>query len=166
MTSETQINELLAKLFAGEATPEEAMQAEEWKAEDLQNKIYFNAHAKIFQLADDDLENSKKGESWKNILLSMAANENSSKVRKIKWAIGIAASLILLLTIGWLLNNLSGKTTLPIVYSTQSESKNVLLSDGSEILIAPASKLIINKYFGNKNRELALKGSAFFFGQA
>ena len=49
-----------------------------------------------------------------------------------------------------------------MVYTTDSETKSILLSDGSEVLLNKNSTLTLSNGFGDKLRDMDLEGEAYF----
>lgn len=87
---------------------------------------------------------------------------------------GAAASLLLLLVVGWQ-NLLPNAEKGPISYGTSSTARDlntvtntrahvvpVVLPDGSSVLLYPKSSLTYNDFSGENNREVFLTGKAFF----
>ena len=84
---------------------------------------------------------------------------NKTKVRKLytKWAISIAASIVLFFGINTFLGNDS------VINSTKfGEQKTIALLDGSEVILSAKSEIKYNKKDWESNRELYLDGEAFF----
>ena len=162
MTSDFEIDNLVSKFLSGEATPEEAMLLEDWKAESLANKSYFDRSATVFEISDFINQNETKLNAWGKIRTAIDKYENLKKINVQRWRFSIAASVVLLITIGFLVNYTLNKSTNTVVYNTKELPKQIRLTDASEIIIAPNSTVAINKNFGKSNRNITLKGSAFF----
>ncbi|AMC11755.1 hypothetical protein Lupro_10950 [Lutibacter profundi] len=86
-------------------------------------------------------------------------NKSKSKVRKlyIGWFTSIAASVVLFIGLYSLLGNNT------VLFNTDiGEHKNVALLDGSEVILNSKSEISYNKKTWRKEREVTLKGEAYF----
>lgn len=166
MSGNIDIQELIAKFLAGEASPEEAIQLEDWKAASVNNKIYFDSAAKIF-VSTDINETAIKQQAWINIKAGIIQAKKSGKVVAFRWwKLAIAASVIVLIGISVLFKHSNikrPKATKALVYKTDSSSKKIQLEDGSDIELAINSSITLDNDFGKTNRNISLTGSAFFF---
>lgn len=162
MTSDFEIHNLLSKFLSGEATPEEAMLLEDWKARSVANKLYFDGSAAVFEIQETINLNEIKVHAWKAIKTAIDKHENVRKINVARWRSGIAASVVLIITVSFLAYYLLNKSTSKLIYSTETLQKQIRLTDSSEIIIAPNSTVTIDRDFGKSSREIALKGSAFF----
>ena len=105
MSNAIDIQDLIARFLAGEASPEEAMRLEDWKRASAANKTYFDSAAKIFALTDLN-EVETKSQVWINIKAEIDKKQNSEKVIVFRWwKLGIAASALILIGIGVLFND-------------------------------------------------------------
>lgn len=108
--------------------------------------------------------------AWENVSsrLNVAENERGEihMLTAGRILLRVAAIALLLITIGaggyYFLNNRSFSNQ--IVYSTGNDEKNLLVSleDGSRIFLNRNSELKYKKNFGKKERNVILKGEAFF----
>lgn len=155
------IEDMLSKFLAGEASPEEAMMVEEWAAKSDANRAFLDNCYRIFDLPDKIHSQSDNQLAWGKIVRDIEKYESSKWVRAKGWYIGIAASTILLIFIGALINYLH-QNTHDLVYYANTYAKKLQLNDASEITLGPSSTLTVNKGFGKSNRQLKLTGSAFF----
>lgn len=93
-------------------------------------------------------------------------------LRTARWIAVAAASVILLFSIGYIVNfsgkkNITAQTTPSatvkvVVHTVTGESKNVQLPDGTNIWLSPSSSLEYPSAFASKTREVYLSGEAFF----
>lgn len=170
MRSDKDIQNLIAKFLAGEASSEEAVQLEDWKAETVANKEYFDSVVKIFTLPKTD-EMKAKTQAWANILAKINEPKSQGKIRKLKWwKLAVAASVVLVISLAvvykYSMYNLPG-TKVPedsesIVFSTELSAQKLKLIDSSEIVLEAKSSIVLDKDFGKNNRNISLTGSAFF----
>lgn len=91
--------------------------------------------------------------------------EEKRKLFISKKAMAIAASLVLFLSVGLLLNNISrSKTSVNYVLATslQGQRTKVVLPDSSTVYLNAGTMLRYPKKFTNNSRTVFLKGEAFF----
>jgi len=162
MATDKGIDILITKFFSGEALPEEAMELEDWANMSPGNKSYFNNYSKILAMPIE-ITYDERNRAWKNINDIIYKQESKPKSKVINWRLaGIAASIMLSLTIGLVTINYIQKENDTIVYKTGAASKTILLKDKSEIIVLPNSAIKIDKEYGLTNRKIKLNGSATF----
>jgi transmembrane sensor len=158
------IDDLIAKVIAGEASPEEHAALEQWKSLTHENSIYFEESKKIF----DAVENHRTevdvnvDEAWKRL------NDRTSQkpatiiplYRKGNF-LKIAASLILFMTIGFLIYRIAyDRAPQDVVIAAKSTPMQQKLPDGSEVFVNKNSTVTFIKK--GKKREVKLEGEAYF----
>lgn len=158
------IDDLIAKYLSGNASPEEAIALEDWKEQTTENLTYFqlckNAHA---LLNENELKpTNDKHSAWErlNKRLDTADSKIIPLYRK-PFFIPAAASIILLIGLGFLLQWLNRSSDSPVV---QIVSLNKIITDtlpdGSSVTLNKNSELRFNQ--SGKRRTAYLKGEAFF----
>lgn len=148
-----QIEELIGRFLAGEASPEEAMKLEDWMKELPENEQLFHENARILGFVQEEISLDK---AWNKV--SEKISDTPIRKLNLKWISSIAA--ILVLSVGalfWM--NSSEK---PRVFVSEKGTKNVNLEDGTSIRLAANSSVELSSEYGKKNRFLNLKGSAYF----
>lgn len=156
MATENEIDLLITKFLSGEALPEEAMELAEWINISPENKLYFTRYSRLFAL-NDEISFHDKNRAWENI------NHLILRGRVINWRwVGIAASVLIVFTIGLLISHEGKKESGAIVYTADTATRNILLPDNSLVLISPGSSISIDKKYGASNRKIKLNGSAVF----
>ena len=83
--------------------------------------------------------------------------KEKSKRQNIRWGISIAASLLILFGLFSTFNNLETK-----IETANGEQKSIFLLDGSEVILNAKSEISYIKNAWEENRELNLKGEAYF----
>jgi transmembrane sensor len=154
--SEEKAKLLLEKYANGQASPEEREVVEQWYANLDAAKKTLPAIQKVL-IRDAMLSNIQK----------VVANRSSRKQAFISPWIRIAAAVILVATVSfsiWRLSGPSEKAAEQIIASTHvGERKKIILSDGSEITLAPLAKISYPLKFNSHSREISLiEGEAFF----
>jgi len=158
------IDELIIKFLSGEASPDEAMLLEDWKAESIDNDRYYANSEKTILLfhAGQKPEAPDTKAAWEKVR-SGIESVNVKPLNRKRFYLRIAASIALLTGIGFAVSLLFTKeASSELVYSTHGEPKLITLADGSHVTVSPHSSLSLEKRFGEKNRVIRLKGSAYF----
>jgi len=163
MLNDNRIEILIARFFSGEASPEEAIQLEVWARTSPLNESYLNTCSRLFLMTAHINYNDGKNRVWENIKNIAEKNDSEVKRKVINWRLaGVAASIILTLAIGLLINNGFKKENDKIFYQAGASAKKILLNDSSEIIVSPNSSITIDKEYGAVNRKIRLNGSAYF----
>lgn len=166
MDNSENTEEIISKFLAGEATPEEAMQLEDWLKLSSKNRQHFIKSEKLFALANPLSKNLKlnQAQAWKNI-----ENETINKSNviplytKYKYAIGIAASLLLIVSAYFIIQKqFSANHIQHYTLAASHVKKEITLSDQTNIQIAAGSSIVYDENFGKFNRNVILNGSAYF----
>jgi len=166
MDNSDKIEVLITKFLAGEASPEEAMQLEDWKNLSTQNLHQFNQSEKLFALA---IQQSKKlninqAKAWENVEKESFKNSKIiSLSSNYKFVLGIAASFIIILSTYFIIQKqFTSNKIQKYTIEAQKSVKNINLIDQTNIQIAAGSNIIYDENFGKLNRNLILNGSAYF----
>lgn len=162
--------ELLFKYVNGAATPQEKVLVDHWY-----ELLYNNS---LQPLKQDELDNIEQ-EMWtyiekEGILpgnTSQLVSINSSKRRKLLHYMSAAAIVVALVVTTWALLNTTPNTFsyeqsrrqnhLQESINNTSAPQRVSLSDGSYVILQPASKIAYSR-FDSISREVYLEGEAFF----
>lgn len=153
------IDALISKFFAGEASPEEAMLLEDWKAESEENASYFDRSMLALGFAEPVVSTDA---AWMNVLPQLKTEAPIRKLGAGRWILPAAAVLTVLLSIGFIWMYLIPETSPQQVYTAQQTEKNVRLEDGTGIVIAANSSVELAPGYGKNNRTVRLKGSGYF----
>ena len=158
-----QFDELLAKFSNGKCTPEEEKFILDW----------YNAVGKFEDTRLDEAEKIAVQERiWSAI--NPGKPEKKQRIAYLKWAAIIALPLLVLAGIYFqrkTANQSVGRHSPPAVesalpaarfYNNGDNVREIALSDGSVVMLQPASELIVNRHFSDNTREVRLKGEAFF----
>jgi ferric-dicitrate binding protein FerR (iron transport regulator) len=160
------IEVLISKFLAGEASPEEAMQLEDWKLQDIKHMEQFVQSQKLFAIVNNKSQYLKinKSKAWQNV---QSKTYHETKViplySRFKLQIGLAASLLLILSTYFLLRNQSTNSeNYSNTITAKNSIKHIALNENSQIDLAPGASLVYNDNFGKTNRKVKLNGSAYF----
>src|SRR5687768_12263336 len=177
MTNDPERWEALARYLTGEGTAEEMAAMRAWLAEDPAREKTAESlgralgHAAFTPPADLDVEaaltrvKKRRNDSDVVPLLRPAAQELPVR----GWTttvIRIAATVVLLLGAGllWRVTQSGPDTpTAPQTFATAvGQTDSVTLSDGTRVVLAPASRLTIAIDYNEKDRLVRLEGEALF----
>lgn len=164
-TSPENIDDLIAKVLAGEASREEVDLLEGWMDEAPDNKTYFEQTQNLFAQIDgfkvEHTVNTAK--AWEK--LNARISESETKVIplfKRPNSLRIAASIILIAALGLILNYVFNNTApAPVMLSAKTKVLEQKLPDGSTVTLNKNTEIayVVNK----KNvRQVKLKGEAYF----
>jgi len=182
MEDNNQYDELLVRYLFNEATAEEQAFVENWLNTSEENQRYFNHLKKVSQLTEikHDLlhltDEVKLEEKWNRLEQNIQDVEPRKISRPVRMliAIAVAASVLLVIGLGWLLSG-NNKPATPVVQNAQKKvefvvrheinktgkEKRMQLADGSLIVLANNSELTYHDPFADK-RDITLAGKAYF----
>lgn len=151
--------QLLQKYLDNKATDAEIKAVEDWYAA-IEN--------------DSDVPAAYKKLIGKKMLLNLQQAMGVQQVTVIPFYrrawFRVAAMLLVLLSIGFSIWNLSPQAEnanqFVTITTNSGERKRLILSDGSEILLSPSTKLIYPEHFSPKSRSVQLIGGEAFFSIA
>ena len=146
--------DLLYKYFQGNTTLDEEKQILDWVDLSDENLKRFQKERMLFDIALFSESNSKQ-KSKRHYILPV-----------LKWGVGIAASVLVVLSCGVLLreylNNNDDLLRLQTVTVPAGQRAQIVLADGSTVWLNSQSTLTYHADFGRKNRNVTLNGEAFF----
>ncbi len=148
---------LIIKFLAKEAQPTEANELEKWIASSKVNEERFEELKATWTLTE--LIQSDSNKAWRNI-----ENRTLKKNTFIPMAFKIAASVLLIFTLGYFLFSGNDQSLAPVQLLTKqstNELLEVVLSDGSMITLNVNSKIEYPATF-DSIRNISLVGEAFF----
>jgi transmembrane sensor len=157
-TQKNQFRELAGRYKAGLCTPGEIEQVKEWY-DFFEKNGYVLPH-------DDEIERASNEAALAAIKQVSGQNRNEKIRRLINPVLKIAAVLLVVCLAGLFLYKINQRAAKPVIFNeisaTAGEKKQITLPDGSVIFLNSASSIRYpNKFIGD-NREIQLKGEAFF----
>lgn len=158
---------MLVKHLLGEASPEETVQVNKWLAEDALNAAYYSQLKAVWEqsrlLAITSTVDEDK--AWKKFQQRIHAEDTgkTTKQNRKNW-LKLAASVVLLMGLGWLGFRLFNKETQPkeILVQSQQQILKDTLPDGSVVTLNKTSSISYPEQFKNKTRTVVLTGEGFF----
>jgi transmembrane sensor len=170
---QTPSDALLARYLAGERTPAEAREVEQWCGASPAHQARLDALRAIWGARSAPRSWDVEG-IWARVRRTMRTDARRAPAfgrhlegeRRRRWlALPLAAAAVLLLLVGATLVILNSRHVPPPMreYATSRGQRGTIqLPDGSRLLLAPQSRLRIPADFGRGARELFLDGEALF----
>ncbi len=183
MKNNTEIDELLVKYLLGSASSEEREAVKNWFDEDIKNKRYFDQLRDIYFLGKVTKEDSgfdrqrcfdeiKVGYYKEKFSeLTSVKDAQVQKIKNLRIAFSIAASLFLILgTSYFLLNFIKTKAADPAskhiayneIVTPKGARTNITLPDGTNVWLNAESRIKYEMDFIKSERIVYLTGEAFF----
>lgn len=170
-------DDLLVKYLLGEATPDEHRQVDAWVAAADANKKYFD-HFKLIWDESKKLEGRttvNTDAAWSRLMERAGEEEKGvgsdlpglkAGVRKIQFPaarwLRVAAVLLLMVSGAWMVYQLAGGGSEVVRVASAEEVMIQQLPDGSVVTLNKHSELTYPKHFKGDERNVTLKGEAFF----
>jgi transmembrane sensor len=155
---------LLGRFFSGEATEAEKTAVREWRLASSENEIEFALLEKMWNNSGEPAAISFDTEAaWKKVDASITSNVRKGRIIKMparRVLIGVAATVILLLGLWWIVGKNAGNNMERVVADIDVAS--VHLDDGSIIYLRKGAVLEFPDKFEKGRRKVSLKGEAFF----
>ncbi len=172
---------ILGRYFTGELSPEESTELQRWLAEDSANEAHAESLRDLWTRAGQMPSDREMEVAWRDVSARLRLNENGdrrsvkllplaqpkryAKRRYFAWTLGaLAAAAAVFAAV-----RVEGARTRPtpvVVYreyaTKNAQRANVRLPDGSRVVLAPASRLLVPDNYGVQNRALQLEGEAYF----
>ena len=164
-------DELIIAYLKKELPPEEMAPIENWIGLSSENKNHFDRVKIIWENSSEDFSKVRvdSGKAWENIQNSISKEDLSHEKHlsiSIRTYLRIAASVLILLGIGYLssrlINNTASSRQDWITVETGSDRTDVELPDGSHVWLNHHTKISYPGKFKTRIREVQLSGEAFF----
>ncbi len=172
------IYDLIGKFLAGEISEKEKVKFQTWLNDSERNKQEFELHNDVWKKTQLNFKSSDSESVFNNLLnkideqheLEITENQGSI-VRKVKHRFlnftKIAASVILLATIGYFFKTIDSESPEVVVKTLHKQNiagqkLKFFLPDGSEVWLNAESKISFPEKFSGGKREVILEGEAFF----
>ncbi len=158
------IDTIIANVLAGEATPSEQAQLDQWLMESEGNKKYFQDLKLIFD-ATTNASISEKFDAdaaWLNVKSRLNSRNKETKIRALHFDWRIAAVIAMVVGVSELFY-LTTEKTLPIItISSSTQTQNDTLPDGSRVFLNKKSEVSFSFNRTSGQRKVKFKGEAFF----
>jgi transmembrane sensor len=160
------INEtLLANYLAGQATEQELKALDAWLAAETSHTLELDQYRKLWETRRQSAHfEPDTNMAWQNVHSRINQPLPLAVPKKNIFAnyMSIAASLALLLGIGWLLYFFNNKPTVYQTIVSENTSKQHSLADSSQVYLNHHSKIEYPEQFASNERRIKLQGEAFF----
>jgi ferric-dicitrate binding protein FerR (iron transport regulator) len=158
------IDELIGKYLAGEASPVEAMLLEDWKEESVANLHYFEDCRKIFEGQETRQGVVNVEAAWAKVAEASGIEGKVVPLQHKRRYWTIAAAILVLLGVGTAIRFYFFTEALPEILrvETGNQISTLTMKDESVIRLAAHSNISYSKDFGKTNRKIRLKGEAYF----
>lgn len=165
---------LLAKYMAGEANEKQTQSLAEWVNNNPENRALFNEIKSDWKIMDTMNIRFNVNDAWNKLHKRIITNGEStltidfntrqrSSYRYFLTPMRIAASLLLLATLGISLVFITGRTEkVDVITAFNEKGKEITLPDGSLVYMNANTSLGYSKRFNKRTREVRLNGEAFF----
>lgn len=157
------MDQLITKYLAEQASPDERQTLEVWRNAKPENEAHFQQMAQAWQASgfQESAFTPNIEAALSNVHLQLTDN-NPQKIRRLRtWTIGIAASIVLLAGMGYLLTQYTEDQWETVTMATH-QSGEITLPDGSTVSLRGGSQLRYPAQFTSEKREVELEGEAFF----
>lgn len=156
------IDALIAKLLAGEATPGEAARLERWKEESELNRRQFAESQRLLSAMDVSVDTNA---AWKRLNQRIITEQGPARVIPLyrrPLVVRAAAAMLLLASLGiiaaWFLHGQEAETAVLVAVQ---QARQEQLPDGSNVFMNKNSE-ISYEVADNGTRRVSLKGEAYF----
>jgi ferric-dicitrate binding protein FerR (iron transport regulator) len=153
------IDALIGKYLLGEASPEEAMLLEDWKAESHENEQYYLKSMAALGLVEHAFSTEN---AWQKVQPQLTETQAPIRTLFTRKFYQIAASIAVVLGVGgfaaYFFTQISGQQ----LFAAKDVSSKVILKDGTQVTIAKNSSIELKDGYGTSHRYLKLKGSGYF----
>ena len=163
------IDDLIGKVLAGEATEEEKLQVEHWAVESDANRRYYEQLKTIFEKsASSNVQiHFDTDAAWRRVQMKLsrnvAAEDGLKKLGESYWPVlRIAAGIILLLGVGYVMYQWQDVPVQTFAFASDRTTVQDTLPDGSTAFLNKKSELSFEYNAREKTRKVKLKGEAFF----
>lgn len=155
-------DDLLAKYFAGEANPQEAMEVDDWAAATEENASAFQRLLNMFlQISAGFWRKPDTDSSWQEVKTLLLPAEKKRRVGLHNWWMAAAAAVVT--TVAGLLYLQKNKSQpMKIAVAGERAVKEIKLADGSTVTLNAGSRLEYPVAFAADSRKVMLKGEAYF----
>jgi len=165
---ENDIDDLIGKYLAGEASPEESAFIQQWLLTGEANQKYFDQLRTIFEKAStvQPLQEFDTDAAWQR--LKSKLKNDDQKVRSLPQPqtgfsfLKIAASIIIVFGVGFFFYKLSSNRSADVEVVADQKTKGDTLPDGSRVFLNKKTKLEYAYDKKKKTHKVKLRGEAYF----
>ncbi len=162
------IDDLIGKALAGEASVEEKSRLKAWSDLSAENKKYVDQIKTIFDRAASNTVqlNFDTDAAWKKVkarLYETRDDREAHSIQSFNWSnLRIAASVIIMIGIGYFVYQFNNKPTQTFAFDSDFTTQQDTLPDGSTAFLNKKSSITYEYVRSQKTRRVKLKGEGFF----
>jgi ferric-dicitrate binding protein FerR (iron transport regulator) len=161
-------DDLLARVLSGEGTPAERAMVDAWAGTDPDAARELEALRRAWGSGAPPEGAWDVDRAWARIAPQLDAGPavpDIVPVPRRAWPVWtqIAAAAVLIVGAAWGWHVLGPSPGVDVVYAAaDGERTSVILADGTTVVLAPRSELVVPSRFGHREREVTLTGEAWF----
>lgn len=168
MSTNRPSDDLLARVLSGEGTPAERAVVESWASAHADAAAELEQLRTVWGKAEAGPGAWDVDRAWARVAPQLDASNSAPDIAPAtrrgwpSW-MQIAAAAVLVVGAVWGWRAFGPVAVTDVVYATAAgERKSVTLADGSTVVLAPRSNLVVSARYGRSARELTLSGEAWF----
>lgn len=165
---ENHIDELIARLAAGEATAADHTELEHWRQQSPANDRHIRQLMRAYELSGLHYQHKSPIEldidldaEWATLNHRIQSNSRQTRSLSISPIWRVAAAVMLFLASAAVVYFFAF-TTSDIRYETQAQIQEIVLPDGSRVVLNRYSSLVCHASFNETDRKVTLEGEAYF----
>jgi transmembrane sensor len=165
---ENHIDELIARLVAGEATAADHAELEHWRQQSPANDQQIKQWMRAYELSGLHYQDKPPIElnidldvEWTKLNDRIQSNVRPNRSLSIALVWKVAAAVILF-TVSAALVYFFVFNTSDLRYETQANTQEIVLPDGSKVVLNRFSSLVCHASFNEADRKVTLQGEAYF----
>jgi len=175
MIQDSELLDLTARVFSGEASPEERILLARWSQADPEHAGRLDRLRQAWQLTEDRTAAVNVDRAIARVRISIASPDRNLRTRTdgrflpsttAGWVASTIGAAAMVLALVGIQHSLPGHTPAypgPTTYvTTNGQRTNVVLPDGATAILNVASRLELPAQFGDKTRTVNLSGEASF----
>ena len=154
---------LLDRYLAGEASARDAEAVQQWLADDPEHALLLEDLRLIKRVSAEPAPESSADAAWAKVVRALAVAPRPRVSRRLLVAALAAAAIVIALIGGPGVGALLRRTPQWREYATAFAQRMVIrLQDGTQVTIAPKSRVRYTADYGTAHRDLYLDGEAYF----
>lgn len=163
------IDELIARVLAGEANAEEKASLEEWLHGGEDNRRYFRSFEILFEGATAARQRQEfdTDAAWNSLRQKIRKSGTVRSVtmpekQSVSWYWKAAAALVLMMAVGYLIIKQQSEASVAMTVESGQMTRQDTLPDGSTAFLNASTILEYHYIAEERSRKLTLKGEAYF----